>query len=83
MNNEPNKIIDIIADHFALVDDEFANTDDKELKLIYSITRSRIYDILLEACDYDHGLAECYIEDAIDKLARIGKRADESKEVLA
>ena len=71
MNKKPEQIIAAIADHFALVDEEFDATEDKELKLIYSITRARIYDILLEVVDYDEGLAEIEIEEAIRRLENL------------
>ena len=61
-------VLATIADHFMLADEEMEKTDDRELRMIYSIVRARIYDILIDACDEDEGMAEALLDEAAERM---------------
>ena len=63
---DSERILATIADHYILADEAFHATDSNEMRLIYSIVRGRIYDILAEACEYDEGMADALLEEAAD-----------------
>lgn len=61
-------VLATIADHFMLADEEMEKADDRELRMIYSIVRARIYAILTDACDGDEGMAEALLDEAADRM---------------
>lgn len=65
---DTQRILATIADHFMLADEEMEKTDDRELRMIYSIVRARIYDILEDACDGDEGTAEALLDEAAKRF---------------
>ena len=65
---DTKRILATIADHFMLADEEMESTDDREMRMIYSIVRARIYDILEDACDGDEGMAEALLDEAAGRM---------------
>lgn len=64
---DAERILATIADHYILADEAFHATDSDEMRMVYSIVRGRIYNILAEACEYDEGMADALLEEAANR----------------
>lgn len=64
---DAERILAAIADHYILADEAFHETESEEMRMVYSIVRGRIYNILAEACEYDEGMADALLEEAANR----------------